>query len=188
MESPTAREQRLQHRRERERALWAAETAGERLRKRRKRDQERRAAETGWTGWVKIRGKDWQESLKMSVRLDWTGWVWIRGKDWQESLDSHDEWEGRLRMINRRRSERLAMKSHVERENRLQNDRERHGTLPLLEQPAVKSKMQKFHQHLATLETPICSTCCKQFPGLKINSQSGECLSCSRDKCIPKLY
>ena len=46
MESPTARERRLQRRRERERA---AETAAEkegRLRKRRKRDQERRAAET----------------------------------------------------------------------------------------------------------------------------------------------
>ena len=42
------KERRLQHRRERERAHWAAETAAEkeeRLRKRRKRDQERRVAE-----------------------------------------------------------------------------------------------------------------------------------------------
>ena len=49
MESPTVRERRLQHRRERERAHRAAETAAEkeeRLRKCRKRDQERRAAET----------------------------------------------------------------------------------------------------------------------------------------------
>ena len=102
--------------------------------------------------------------------------------------ESQDERKDRLRMISRRRSERLAMESRAERENRLQIDRERHGTLPLLEQPAVKSKMQKFHQHLTTLETPICSTCCEQFPGLKINSQSGESLACSRNKRIPKLY
>ena len=59
--------------------------------------------------------------------------------------ESQDEREDRLRMISRHRSERLVMESQAEQENRLQNDRERHRTLPL---PAVKSKMQilKFHQ------------------------------------------
>ena len=35
---------------------------------------------------------------------------------------------------------------------------------------------------------PVQLICCKQFPGLKVNSHSGECLSCSRDKHVPKLY
>ena len=51
------------------------------------------------------------------------------------------------------RSERLAAESQVKREN---SDRARHGTIPLLEQPAVKV--------LTNVEIPTCSTCCKQFP------------------------
>ena len=35
--------------------------------------------------------------------------------------------------------------------------------------------------------TPTCSTCNEKFPGLKVNSQS-ECLRCSRDKQVPKMY
>ena len=45
------------------------------------------------------------------------------------------------------------MESQAEQENMLQNDRERHRTLKSLSQRAVKSKMQKFHQLLTTLET-----------------------------------
>ena len=49
--------------------------------------------------------------------------------------------------------ERLGGDSQDERQNRLrvivsstlQRDREKHGTIPLLEQQAVKSKRQKFH-------------------------------------------
>ena len=41
--------------------------------------------------------------------------------------------------------------------------------LPLLEQSSVQSKMLKFHAHCAALEMPTCTTCCKQFPGLKVN-------------------
>ena len=43
------------------------------------------------------------------------------------------------------------LQSQAERESRLQRDRERHGTLPFLDQLAVKSKIQKFHQHCSTL-------------------------------------
>ena len=65
-----------------------------------------------------------------------------------------DEWKDRprLRMISRCRSEILAKESQAAQESRLQRERERHGTLPLLEQPIVKSKMQNFHQHLSTLK------------------------------------
>ena len=86
--------------------------------------------------------------------------------------ESQDKREYRLWMINSRRNERMAIESQGERENSLQSDRERHLSLPLLEQSSVKSKMLKFHQILGNLEIPMCSTCCKQFPGLKVNSQS----------------
>ena len=91
-----------------------------------------------------------------------------------------------------RQNERLVAETQEQREARLQRDRERHrdqhSHLSLIDQPSVQSKMLKFHGHFATLEMPTCPTCSKRFPGLKVNSQSGECLSCNRDKRIPKLY
>ena len=51
-----------------------------------------------------------------------------------DPLPPQDEWENSLRMISRHRGERLAQ---AEQENRLQNDRQRHRTLPLLEQNII---------------------------------------------------
>ena len=48
--------------------------------------------------------------------------------------------------------------------------------------------MRKLHANMATLDTPTCSTCSERFPGLHFHSKSNECLHCSRDKHIPKLY
>ena len=48
--------------------------------------------------------------------------------------------------------------------------------------------MLKFHSELATLEVLSCTTCLESFPGLKLKSQSTECVRCSRDKHTPKLY
>ena len=59
--------------------------------------------------------------------------------------------------------------------------------LPLLEQKHVKVKMTKFHKEIATLSSPTCTTCMEMFPGLKVNSRS-ECVRCSRDKHMPKLF
>ena len=91
--------------------------------------------------------------------------------------------------MSARQSERLYTET---REARLHRDSEQHRNqwtcLPVLNHPSVHSKMLNFHRHFVTLEVTRCSTCCKGFPGLKINSQSGECLSCSRDKHVPKLY
>ena len=48
--------------------------------------------------------------------------------------------------------------------------------------------MHKFHAHFATLDLSTCTTCLENFPGLQLRLESAECLRCSRDKCIPKLY
>ena len=48
--------------------------------------------------------------------------------------------------------------------------------------------MHKFHAHLATLNVSRCITCLKGFPGLQLHSRSIECLHCTRDKHVPKLY
>ena len=48
--------------------------------------------------------------------------------------------------------------------------------------------MHKFHAHFATLHLSICTTCLESFPGRQLHLGSAECLHCSRDKRIPKLY
>ena len=60
--------------------------------------------------------------------------------------------------------------------------------LPLFQQCSVKAKMHTFHANMATLDTPVCTTCSEKFPGLQLYSNSTECLRCSRDKHIPKVY
>ena len=50
---------------------------------------------------------------------------------------------------------------------------------------SIQAKMQKF---MATLDAPTCSTCSENFPGLHFLSKSNECLHCSRDLHILKLY
>ena len=48
--------------------------------------------------------------------------------------------------------------------------------------------MHKFHAHFATLDLSTCTTCLESFPGLQLHLGSAECLRCSQDKHIPKLY
>ena len=48
--------------------------------------------------------------------------------------------------------------------------------------------MHKLHAHFATLDLSMCTTCLDNFPGLQLHLGSAECLRCSRDKRIPKLY
>ncbi len=108
--------------------------------------------------------------------------------------ESPEERAARLNSMSARQHQRLDNESPEERAARLErlrqntNDSGPETHLPLLEQPAVKGKMLKFHQEISTLEMPICSTCMEKFPGLKVNSESSVCLRCSRDKINPKLY
>ena len=61
---------------------------------------------------------------------------------------------------------------------------------PLLHQPAVPSKMSKFHSALAALEVSACVTCMERFPGMtvRVTSAGTECVRCTRDKHSPKAY
>ena len=63
-----------------------------------------------------------------------------------------------------------------------------HRYIPLFQQRAVHLKMAKFHEGLGSLQTSRCSTCFKNFPGLKMKSSSSECVHCHLDHHIPKLY
>ena len=60
--------------------------------------------------------------------------------------------------------------------------------LPLLQQCSIQAKMHKLHANMATLDTPVCTTCSERFPGLQLYSKSTECLRCSRDQHTPKVY
>ncbi len=53
--------------------------------------------------------------------------------------------------------------------------------------------MSKFHLELVALKVSGCGTCSEKFPGLNVKLVSSdpnytECVHCSRDKHIPKLY
>ena len=87
------------------------------------------------------------------------------------------------------------MRPLSKRETRLQNDRHRHreledtrARLPLFEQPSVRERMLTFHEHIASLSHSECTTCHECFCGLRLRRQSSECICCSKDQHIPKLF
>ena len=63
---------------------------------------------------------------------------------------------------------------------------DRHAHLLLLSQHSVQSRMVKFHEHDSSLHVASYSTCSKGLLGIKVNPQSGECLSCSCDQQLRK--
>ena len=183
----------------RDRARRAAETEEQRqtrLQQKRSRESERLAAESEQhrlAGLERVhihtrQALDTETPEQRDARLDRMS---VRQSE-RLATETPEERQARLSHVTACRNERLTEETLDQREARLQADRERHRDqvthLPLLEQSSVQSKMLKFHAHCAALEMPTCTTCCKQFPGLKVNSHSGECLSCSRDKHVPKLY
>ena len=162
-----------------ERARRAAETAeqrSERLRKRRERDRARRAAQTASERQATSRQKSTRERERMAA-------------------ETPEEREARLQRLSTKQHEKLAVEPPDEREARLEHYSTRYREqqpvqpqLPLLQQCSIQAKMRKFHVNMATLDTPMCSTCSERFPGLHFHSTSNECLRCSCDKHIPKLY
>ena len=155
-ESSRNREDRLQRRRERERARRASETAEqreERLRVRRARDRARRASQTAEERDARLR------QIRDNRR---------------QSLATESEEERAVRL--QRMRDRLAAETGSEREARLQRNREgqrgQQSQLPLFEQPSVQAKMRKFHAEIAALEMQKCTTCSERFPGLQLRSHS----------------
>ena len=113
----------------------------------------------------------------------------------QQRLATESPEERALRIEHMRniQQQRLATESPEERSKRLQQYREARQSagqehkndLPLQE---VQREMAKFHQAMSTIQSPACSTCLEQFPGMKLSSKSAECARCARDKLTPKLY
>ena len=177
----SAQEQKDQrrHRNERERARHAAETAETRsewLRKQRERDCARCAAQTASERQATSQQKSTRERERMAA-------------------ETPEERQRTLQRMSTNQHERLAVETPEERELRLDQYSTRYREqqsvqpqLPLLQQCSIQAKMHKFHVNMATLDTPTCSTCSERFPGLHFHSTSNECMHCSRDKHIPKLY
>ena len=84
-----------------------------------------------------------------------------------------------------------------QRESRQQQNRQsqrearaRDLQLPLFHLQSVRSKMANFHDKIGTLQVSMCSTCSEKFPGVKVKStgRMHECVRCSHDRHVPKLY
>ena len=109
------------------------------------------------------------------------------------ATESPEEKALRIQHMKKLQQQRLATESPEERSKRLQQKREARQSagqehknyLPLQE---VQREMAKFHQAMSTIQSPACSTCLEQFPGIKLSSKSAECVRCARDKLTPKLY
>ena len=73
-----------------------------------------------------------------------------------------EEKEARLQQTRTCQHERLATKTTNGRDARMQCDRERHRELravhPQVQQHSVRTKMRKFHAHMALLNVSRCSS------------------------------
>ena len=201
-ESSGNREDRLQRRRERERARRASETAEqreERLRVRRARDRARCAAQTAEERDARLR--QIRDNRRQSLATESEEERAVRLQQMRDRLASETEEEraarlqrmsanqrhrlasetekeraARLQRMSANQRHRLATETEEEREARLQRNSEgqrgQQSQLPLFEQPSVQAKMRNFHAEIAALEMQKCTTCSEAFPGLQLRSHS----------------
>ena len=188
------REGRLSRRRERDRARHetAAEREG-RLSRRRERDGERALHETTEEREERLSRRREQHRARHAAHREEQLLERRSGVGLQELMEAEtpEAREARLQQLADRQQERRASATPEAREVRLQHDCLRHQFQryqPLLHQSAIQEKMRKFHCHLASLETPKCSTCLEMFPGMHIVSGSVECVRCSKDHNTPKRF
>ena len=117
----------------------------------------------------------------------------------QERIDSEtpEETAARLQDLRAHQQERIDSETPEETAARRQRDREAHShrpplasAQPLLHQPAVQSRMRKFHSQLASLEVSTCTTCLERFPGMTTRHTSAGtvCIRCYRDTHTLKAY
>ena len=181
-ELPEEREARLRQVRLGLQERLAAETPEERearLRQVRLGQQERLAAETPVE----------REAGLRQVRL---------GQHQRLAAETPEERKTRLQQLVICQQQCIASETPQETEARRRHDRERcvqHShhislTQPLIHQPAVRSKIRKFHSGMAGLQVSTCVTCMEKFPGMTVRMTSAgtECIRCSRDKHCPKIY
>ena len=101
-----------------------------------------------------------------------------------------EERTARLQETNTHQRDRL-VKLHEtaeEREARLQYCGTGSYRCTSADYRSVRTKMLKFHAHMASLNSPQCATCSERFPCLRLCSISTECVRCSHDKHSPKVY
>ena len=118
--------------------------------------------------------------------------------------ETADQSEARLQAMRTSRTQQIQEETAEQREARLQSMRRYRASTqqestshsstpqapatPLFQQESVRNKMLKFHSDIATICSPVCSTCLAGFPGMNLHHNSTECQRCSRDKHMPKLY
>ena len=112
--------------------------------------------------------------------------------------ETTDERAARLQHLTVNRQQRIESETTDERATRLQRDRDSRrnqrtidSDSPLFNQPFVRAKMSKFHSQVAQVQVSKCITCLERFPGLNVKAISPnltECVRCTRDKHIPKIY
>ena len=108
--------------------------------------------------------------------------------------ESTEEREDRLRQMRIDQYARRAVETIDHRDARLlqvsANQGELYATrrdLPY-KQHSIQLKIRRFHDYFATYNYSKCSTCLESFPGLQLCSSTEECMRCSRDTYIPKVY
>ena len=107
------------------------------------------------------------------------------------TTETAEERDARLERVRAAQQERLAVETAEDRDARLERvrasnqdryDRDAHS------ERSVQRKMLNFHNQIASLNCPQCTTCCEGFPGLRFSSHCAECMRCSQDKHIPKCH
>ena len=188
-----------EQRRIRERARRAAETAEEkelRLSKRRVRDKARRAERTAQQreeALQQLRRQQQERCADETSEQREDRLQLMRDQQrTRRAAESDEQREDRLQLMRDQEHERRAAEDLSLRNGRLQRlresreRREDRSQVSLLDQPAVRAKVLKFHQSLIKIEEPLCLTCLESFPGLTVSSD--ECTRCRRDDSTPKLY
>ena len=182
-----ASEEARQRRNARERAKRASETEAqkeERQRKRREKDRARRRLETSEKNANRLECMSALKRQKLAAETQEERATRLALQRERLAAETHEERAARLERMSALQRERLAAESEEERATRLANKNVHSDEhLPLLERQNVRSAMRFFHDERFQLAPPVM----KNFLGLKVNSQS-ECLRCSRDKQVPKLY
>ena len=117
------------------------------------------------------------------------------GKQARLSSETDEQREARLAQLHQDQQLRLSSETVAERQLRLQRDIYLHQrtrsidtTVPLLNQPAVHKKIEKFHSDLCNLTNAFCPICHELLLGNSVGSSNYSCQRCTRDSSLPKLY
>ena len=204
-ETPKVREARLHQLRVTQQQQLAAETPEEGeacLLQLRVNQQQQLAAETPEEGEARLLQLRVNQQQRLAAETPEEGearLLQLRINQQQRlATETPEERGARLLRLRVRQQERLTAETPEETEARRQRDREIHMKLscslsheqPLFNQPAVRSKMSRFHSGMAALQLSTCITCMEKFPGMtvRITSAGTECVRCNRDMHTPEAY